>query len=39
MKKRILEIIDCSLFVIILCGLLWSLKYSDQINQLIISLK
>jgi len=39
MKKRILEIIDCSLFVVILCSLLWSLKYSDQINQLIISLK
>jgi hypothetical protein len=39
MKKTILEIINCSLFVIIFCGLLWSLKYSDQINQLIISLK
>ena len=27
MKKTILEIIDCSLFGLILCGLLWSLKY------------
>ena len=39
MKKTILEIINCSLFVIILCGLLFSLKYAASIDQLIISLK
>jgi len=37
--KKLIEIIDCSLFVVILLCLLWSLKYSAQINQLIISLK
>jgi hypothetical protein len=39
MKKIILEIIDCSLFVIILCGLLFSLKYSAYIDQLLIMIK
>jgi len=39
MKKTILEIIDCSLFVVILLCLLWSLHHADTINQFIISLK
>ena len=39
MKKRILEIIDCSLFVVILLCLLWSLQHAHTINQFIISLK
>ena len=37
--KKIIPFVDALLFGLIFCGLLWSLKYSDQINQLIISLK
>jgi len=37
--KKLIPFIDALLFGLILCGLLWSLKYSDQINQLILSFR
>ena len=37
--NKIKELMECTLFVIILCGLLWSLKYAAIIDQFIISLK
>lgn len=37
--KKILVFVDALLFGLILCGLLFSLKYAASIDQLIISLK
>ena len=37
--KKLIEVIDCILFGAILFGLLFSLKYADQIDQLLISLR
>jgi hypothetical protein len=37
--NKIKECLECALFVVMLCGLLWSLKHAAIIDQLIISLR
>ena len=37
--NKIKEFFECALFLMIMFGLFWSLKYADQINQLIINLQ